>query len=292
MSATIVVFDHPWFAVPDETGAFDLTGVPPGEHQVTAWHERLGETTFRCASSRDARPRSTSSCRSRAAVRTPPRLVARTLGVTFVTVAVILSLVFLVLTLDTGDRVPRRGNREAAGQRADVHGARGATPAGSARLDPDARREPDAQGGARHLRHRAGILAASPPSRSGRCARPSSARRRSWPRITRARCPRDRRHRAAASSRARAACASAGPRVRRCAPGRTRADRAWRRRGPGRGVPRIRRGAEPRTTAMSACCSSAPASTPATRRDCRTCRTPGSSSPSTARRWRARSRRR
>jgi putative nucleotidyltransferase with HDIG domain len=35
----------------------------------------------------------------------PPRLVARTLAVTFVTVAVILSIVFIVLTLDVRDRV-------------------------------------------------------------------------------------------------------------------------------------------------------------------------------------------
>ena len=46
MSATVMVFDHPWFAVPDEQGAFDLSGVPPGMHQITAWHERLGETTL------------------------------------------------------------------------------------------------------------------------------------------------------------------------------------------------------------------------------------------------------
>ncbi len=38
-------------------------------------------------------------------MKTPPRLVARTLAVTFVTVAIILSLVFLVLTLDVRDRV-------------------------------------------------------------------------------------------------------------------------------------------------------------------------------------------
>ena len=38
-------------------------------------------------------------------MRKPPRLVARTLAVTFVTVAIILSLVFLVLTLDARDRV-------------------------------------------------------------------------------------------------------------------------------------------------------------------------------------------
>jgi plastocyanin len=46
MSATVMVFDHPWFAIPDEQGNFDLSGVPPGMHQVTAWHERLGETTL------------------------------------------------------------------------------------------------------------------------------------------------------------------------------------------------------------------------------------------------------
>ena len=46
MSATVLVFDHPWFAVPDEGGTFDLSGVPPGMHQITAWHERLGDTTM------------------------------------------------------------------------------------------------------------------------------------------------------------------------------------------------------------------------------------------------------
>ena len=46
MSATVLVFDHPWFAIPDESGTFDLSGVPPGPHQITAWHERLGDTTL------------------------------------------------------------------------------------------------------------------------------------------------------------------------------------------------------------------------------------------------------
>ena len=46
MSATVMVFDHPWFAIPDEQGMFDLTGVPPGAHSITAWHERLGDTTL------------------------------------------------------------------------------------------------------------------------------------------------------------------------------------------------------------------------------------------------------
>jgi len=37
--------------------------------------------------------------------RRPPRLIARTLAVTFVTVAVILSVVFTVLTVDVRERV-------------------------------------------------------------------------------------------------------------------------------------------------------------------------------------------
>jgi plastocyanin len=46
MSATVMVFDNPWFAIPDEQGVFDLSAVPPGTHQVNAWHERLGDTTL------------------------------------------------------------------------------------------------------------------------------------------------------------------------------------------------------------------------------------------------------
>jgi len=38
-------------------------------------------------------------------MRTPPRLAARTLMVTFITVAVILTVVFIVITLDVRDRV-------------------------------------------------------------------------------------------------------------------------------------------------------------------------------------------
>jgi hypothetical protein len=47
MSATVMVLDHPWFAVPDERGRFDLPPVPTGEQSITAWHERLGDTTVR-----------------------------------------------------------------------------------------------------------------------------------------------------------------------------------------------------------------------------------------------------
>jgi plastocyanin len=47
MTATVMVFNHPWFAVPEEDGRFELPQVPPGEREITAWHERLGDTTQR-----------------------------------------------------------------------------------------------------------------------------------------------------------------------------------------------------------------------------------------------------
>jgi plastocyanin len=47
MAATVVVFNHPWFTVPDADGDFDLGELPAGNLQITAWHERLGDTTQR-----------------------------------------------------------------------------------------------------------------------------------------------------------------------------------------------------------------------------------------------------
>lgn len=44
MGAYIGVFDHPYFAVTDETGAFELTSLPPGTYELTVWHETLGTT--------------------------------------------------------------------------------------------------------------------------------------------------------------------------------------------------------------------------------------------------------
>ena len=43
MSAYIGVFDHPFFAVTDASGAFELDRVPAGDYTLTAWHERHGE---------------------------------------------------------------------------------------------------------------------------------------------------------------------------------------------------------------------------------------------------------
>lgn len=43
MSAVVQVFDHSWFASPVDDGTFSIEGVPPGEHTLVAWHERIGE---------------------------------------------------------------------------------------------------------------------------------------------------------------------------------------------------------------------------------------------------------
>jgi hypothetical protein len=42
MRATVYVFDHPYFAVTDSAGRFELAQVPPGTYKLRAWHERLG----------------------------------------------------------------------------------------------------------------------------------------------------------------------------------------------------------------------------------------------------------
>jgi len=39
MNAWIYVFDHPYYGVTDEAGAFVIAGVPAGEHVVEVWHE-------------------------------------------------------------------------------------------------------------------------------------------------------------------------------------------------------------------------------------------------------------
>lgn len=47
MSATILVMDHPYFATPDDSGAFTLPGIPAGDYTLVGWHERVGEQTTR-----------------------------------------------------------------------------------------------------------------------------------------------------------------------------------------------------------------------------------------------------
>ena len=43
MAAWVFALDHPFFAVTDERGRFEIKGLPPGEYTLEAWHEELGE---------------------------------------------------------------------------------------------------------------------------------------------------------------------------------------------------------------------------------------------------------
>jgi hypothetical protein len=42
MKGYIAVFKHPYFAVTDKNGSFDLKDLPPGTYTITAWQEKLG----------------------------------------------------------------------------------------------------------------------------------------------------------------------------------------------------------------------------------------------------------
>ncbi|MFZ0796277.1 MAG: carboxypeptidase-like regulatory domain-containing protein [Terriglobales bacterium] len=42
MNAEMMVVPHPYYAVTDESGQFELTDVPPGTYQIVAWHEGWG----------------------------------------------------------------------------------------------------------------------------------------------------------------------------------------------------------------------------------------------------------
>ena len=41
--AYLAVMAHPFFAVSDELGRFEIRGVPPGTYTLVVWHEQLGE---------------------------------------------------------------------------------------------------------------------------------------------------------------------------------------------------------------------------------------------------------
>ena len=42
MKGSVGVFAHPFFRITGEDGAFELKGLPPGEYELEAWHERFG----------------------------------------------------------------------------------------------------------------------------------------------------------------------------------------------------------------------------------------------------------
>jgi plastocyanin len=45
MSASILVFDHDYYQIPNADGSFALDDVPAGSYQISAWHERIGESS-------------------------------------------------------------------------------------------------------------------------------------------------------------------------------------------------------------------------------------------------------
>ncbi|MFQ5703210.1 MAG: carboxypeptidase regulatory-like domain-containing protein [Gemmatimonadales bacterium] len=45
MNAWIVVMEHPYYAVSDESGTFAIENVPAGTYQLEVWHETLGTNT-------------------------------------------------------------------------------------------------------------------------------------------------------------------------------------------------------------------------------------------------------
>lgn len=45
MTAYIFALDHPFFAVSDDKGSYEIKGLPAGKYTITIWHEKYGEQT-------------------------------------------------------------------------------------------------------------------------------------------------------------------------------------------------------------------------------------------------------
>lgn len=46
MASYVGVMEHPYFAVTDATGKFEIKNLPPGTYTVEAWHEKFGRKTM------------------------------------------------------------------------------------------------------------------------------------------------------------------------------------------------------------------------------------------------------
>ncbi len=46
-NAFVAVLDHPYYAVTDSNGTFEISEIPAGEYTLEAWHEKLGTVTQR-----------------------------------------------------------------------------------------------------------------------------------------------------------------------------------------------------------------------------------------------------
>jgi plastocyanin len=47
MRGSVGVFAHPFFRITGPDGSFELAGLPAGEYEIEAWHERLGTQTLK-----------------------------------------------------------------------------------------------------------------------------------------------------------------------------------------------------------------------------------------------------
>ena len=47
MKGSVGVFSHPFFRVTGPDGSFEMTGLPAGDYEIEAWHERLGTQTVK-----------------------------------------------------------------------------------------------------------------------------------------------------------------------------------------------------------------------------------------------------
>lgn len=56
MTAYAGVLDHPFYAVTDKTGGFEIKGVPSGSYTLVAWHEKYGTATDMKVTVADGKP--------------------------------------------------------------------------------------------------------------------------------------------------------------------------------------------------------------------------------------------